>query len=117
MGYRNNVNFIDNFLPETIKAIIDNSDTPPVIIIQGDHGPKEGKPTRETRMSILNAYYLGEEYQESLYPTITPVNSFRVIFNAYFDTQYPLLEDHSYYLSTPEQMLNQEPEVINLCQP
>lgn len=28
-----------------------------------------------------------------LYPSITPVNSFRLIFNLYFNTQYELLPD------------------------
>ena len=32
-----------------------------------------------------------------LYPTITPVNSFRMIFNGYFGQNLPLLEDVSFY--------------------
>jgi hypothetical protein len=49
------------------------------------------------RMSILNAYYVNEETKKDLYETITPVNSFRIIFNHYFGTNYPLLEDLSYH--------------------
>jgi hypothetical protein len=116
-GYRNNVSFIDNFLPESIQAIIDNSDTSPIIIIMGDHGPTRGVPSREDRLSILNAYYLGEEINQILYPNITPVNSFRIIFNAYFETQYPLLEDHSYYFLEPSRLLDQRAKIINHCQP
>ena len=117
VGYRNNVQFIDNFLPETLKEIIRNSEIPPVIIVQGDHGPT-GKNTRpEDRMSILNAYYVNERAKESLYPTITPINSFRLIFNAYFDTEYPLREDHSYFVWNKDQMLDQNNEIINTCQP
>lgn len=32
-----------------------------------------------------------------LYPAISPVNSFRVIFNSQFGTEYPLLPDRSYF--------------------
>jgi hypothetical protein len=32
-----------------------------------------------------------------IYPTITPVNTFRLIFNIYFGGNYPLLEDKSYF--------------------
>ncbi len=32
-----------------------------------------------------------------LYPTITPVNTFRVVFDGYFGGNYGLLEDTSYY--------------------
>jgi hypothetical protein len=71
----------------------------------GDHGAT-GVPTLETpqwRMSILNAYYVNEQAKQDLYPTITPVNTFRVIFNHYFGTTYPLLEDLSYQASNMEQ--------------
>jgi uncharacterized membrane protein YozB (DUF420 family) len=117
VGYRNNVTFIDNFLPDTIEAIINNSDRPPIIIIQGDHGPTGDKIHPEERMSILNAYYVPERAKENLYPTITPINSFRVILNEVFNTQYPLIEDHSYYIWNTNQMLDQKNEVINTCQP
>ena len=47
-------------------------------------------------MGILNAYYLPDVGQSVLYPSITPVNTFRVIFNLYFNTNYELLPDKSY---------------------
>ncbi len=98
-GYISNVQFIDMQIAQVASEIIAASDIPPIIIIMGDHGPT-GVPELETpqrRMSILNAYYVNEQAKEDLYPTITPVNSFRVIFNHYFGTSYPLLEDNSYY--------------------
>jgi hypothetical protein len=45
------------------------------------------------KTGILNAYLLPGAGNVLLYPSITPVNSFRVIFNAYFDTGLPLLPD------------------------
>jgi len=48
-------------------------------------------------MGILNAFYLPSGGDEFLYDSITPVNSFRLIFNFYFDTNYELLEDYVYY--------------------
>ncbi len=48
-------------------------------------------------MKILNAYFLPGGDQRSLYPSISPVNSFRVIFNTYFEADYPLLADRSYF--------------------
>jgi hypothetical protein len=47
-------------------------------------------------MKILNAYYFPGG-NDDLYPTITPVNTFRLIFNKYFDQDYPLLEDKALY--------------------
>ena len=47
-------------------------------------------------MDILNAYYLPGADPPPCMPQISPVNTFRVIFNQYFGGHYPLLEDVSY---------------------
>jgi hypothetical protein len=97
IGYRNNVEYLNSKLPDMLRKIIDNSEVQPIIVIMGDHGPMGITVTPEQRMAILNVYYVNEEAQAFLYEEITPVNSFRVIFNQYFGTDYPLLEDISYY--------------------
>ncbi|MBL4586709.1 MAG: hypothetical protein JKX84_06605 [Flavobacteriales bacterium] len=97
--------FINSKLIETVKSILKNSKTPPIIIIQGDHGPCaeltstttiEGNNFKE-RMPILNAYYFPNQVYDGLYPGISPVNSFRQILTQYFGLDYPLLPDSSYY--------------------
>jgi len=75
-----------NILP----GLIANSKVHPIIIIQGDHG------TKLDHFPILNAYYLPGAGKEKLYPTISPVNSFRLIFDTYFGAHYDLLPDVSY---------------------
>lgn len=92
-GYVDQVKFISNRILVSVQELLAGSSTPPLIILQGDHGP--WKQQGENRVSILNAYYL-PEHQGALYPGISPVNSFRVILNEYFSTNYPLLEDKSY---------------------
>jgi len=117
-GYVSNVRFIDSQITQVVAEIIASSVNPPVIVLMGDHGAT-GVPELETpqrRMSILNAYYVKDEAKKDLYPAITPVNTFRVIFNHYFGTAYPLLEDKSYYTGdmnafTPENL------VPNKCEP
>jgi hypothetical protein len=89
-GYLNSIKFLNSRLPDIIDEIIKNSDTPPVIVLQGDHG----YIIPERRYNILNAYYLpGQEYDGLLYPSITPVNTFRIIFNQYFNTNLELRDD------------------------
>lgn len=117
-GYLSNVEFIDSQIADVVEEIIAKSAMPPVIIIMGDHGPS-GVPSKDQpplRMSILNAYYVNERAKEDLYPTMTPVNSFRVVLNNYFGTEYPLLEDVSYHASrfssfTPANAVANECEV------
>jgi len=50
-------------------------------------------------MAILNAYYLPRGGQDLLYENISPVNSFRLIFDYYFGGNFGLLEDGSYFSS------------------
>lgn len=97
--YINQVKFINREILDVIDVIISESKTPPVIILQGDHGPPpELSLTYSEKMPILNAYYLpGVQKDKVLYPSISPVNTFRVVLNSYFDQELPLLEDRSYY--------------------
>lgn len=105
-GYADQVQFVNQRLERAINAILSRSATPPVIIIQGDHGPgsrlnwtSPGGSCLWERASILNAYYLPGAGKEQLYPSITPVNSFRIILNAYFGAQLEQLPDRAYFTS------------------
>lgn len=108
-GYSSQIAYLNKLLQATIVEILRDSEEPPVIIIQGDHGPRaylawdsiEETDLDET-FSILNAYYLPPGAAQELYPTITPVNSFRVVFNRLFGGSYPLLEDRSYFTTYSE---------------
>jgi hypothetical protein len=82
-------------LIQLVKSLLAKSTIPPIIIIQGDHGYSTND---EVLPRILNAYYLPGNGAEKLYPSITPVNTFRLILNTYFGGNYPMLPDHSYWL-------------------
>jgi hypothetical protein len=93
-GYRGQAIFTSNQVLDVVSDIIEKSDPAPIIIIQGDHGPNHAG--NAGRMGILNAYYFPEGRTTALYPTITPVNSFPVIFNTFFGDDLELLPDVSY---------------------
>jgi hypothetical protein len=105
-GYRRQIQYVNTLILETVDAILTRSTTPPIIIIQGDHGPGaylhwgslENTVPAE-RFGILNAYYFPDQDYARLYPSISPVNSFRVLFNQFFDADYALLPDRHYYSS------------------
>jgi hypothetical protein len=104
--YRNQLIFINKKIEAAVDEILSKSAHPPIIILQGDHGSGsmldwanlENTNLKE-RLSIFNAYYLPEGGGEKLYPEITPVNTFRIIFNHYFGTDLQLLEDKCYFSS------------------
>jgi len=103
--------FVNKKTEEVIDKILERSEIPPIIIIQSDHGPQvvtdnlEAKDFVRARMSILNAYYLPDGGNKLLYQSITPVNTFRVVFNYYFRSEFELLEDNVYF-STMDQPYN-----------
>ncbi|MCK4693211.1 MAG: hypothetical protein KAT23_06250 [Anaerolineales bacterium] len=92
-GYLGQLIYINHRIEHILQVILDKSISPPIIIIQADHGPYRKMTSDEAKMSILNAYYLPQEGEQLLYPGISPVNTFRVVFNHYFGGEYELLDD------------------------
>lgn len=91
-AYPNEIVYLNKRVTALARSLIEKSATPPIIIIQADHGwdPRY-------RLQILNAYYLPGGGDKMLYSEITPVNTFRLVFDYYFGAQYGLQEDASYF--------------------
>ncbi|MCP4566766.1 MAG: sulfatase-like hydrolase/transferase [FCB group bacterium] len=104
--YSDQVTYMAKRLQQTITEILDlNRDNPPIIIVQGDHGPRAGmnwydmsKTNLKEVLSIINAMYLpGVDYNEVLNNDMSSVNTFRILFNEYFNTDYEMLPNKHYY--------------------
>lgn len=94
-AYTVQVRYLNQRVMEIVDTILDQPGPEPIILIMGDHGWADRVP--EDKLSILNAMYLPQVSEERLYPTLTPVNTFRLVFDEFFGTQLGLLEDISYY--------------------
>jgi len=99
--YPKELEYIDKKILEVIDKIVKSNS---IILIQGDHGPASlinwedpADIALQERMSILNAYYFPGKKYDKLYPSITPVNSFRVILDTFFNTNLGTIEDKNYY--------------------
>jgi len=92
-GYLDQIRFTDTRILQIVKTILTKSSNPPIIVIQADHSWAEND---RDRPKILNAYYLPDGGSQKVYPNISPVNTFRLIFNQYFGGNYPLLPDTSF---------------------
>ncbi len=113
-NYINQLRFTNTKIKWLVSEILRKSKSPPIIVIQSDEGPrkedislknlqKKFKGREEMkriatgmRCRILNMYYLPGVGSSSLYESITPVNSFRLIFNLYFGADLEYLEDRTY---------------------
>jgi len=116
-----------NLLTESVLAeIIRKSEHKPVIILMSDHGTKpQARAIKENFSTFekyacypnqslaqeyigscwydvnnIEAFYLPECNNSSLmYPGITPINVWRNVLNYYFGTNFPQVEDESYWYS------------------
>ncbi|PIY80619.1 MAG: hypothetical protein COY80_02000 [Candidatus Pacebacteria bacterium CG_4_10_14_0_8_um_filter_42_14] len=126
-GYLVQLQCANKIMIEIAHQTKETSKRPVVIIFQSDEGPF--KPTkyfnvdgelipnddeaRHIHSSILNAIYLSPRPSDEsvdyaklgFTDDMTPVNTFRIIFNYYFDASLPLLENKT-YLSSQKQPYN-----------
>jgi hypothetical protein len=109
-GYVNQLQYLNKSMIEAVDDILANSETPPIIIIQSDHGP--WLQPKDKRMHNYTAIYF-PQHNDVLYSTITPVNIFRLVFNTYFGGKYDILEDVSYFSPVPK--LYDFAEIKNPC--
>ncbi len=103
-GYRDQLTFINKKVEAALDELLSQSSRPAIVIVQADHGPGSHldwnsleNSDLEERLAILNAYLLPDGGSADLYAGITPVNTFRLIFNRYFGTDLDLLPDKSYF--------------------
>jgi hypothetical protein len=90
-GYRDNIRFINQQVLQVVDEILEKSSTPPIIILQADHGSSFCD-----RTMIFSAFYLPRVGSQTLYPHITPVNTFRLVLKQVFDAPYDLLPDRTF---------------------
>lgn len=98
-GYVNQLPFLNKKMLQAVDTILAGSDVPPIIIIQGDHGPWL-QPNDKRMWNLTAIYFPG--HKDKLYSRITPVNIFRLVFDTYFGGKYDTLKDISYFSPVPK---------------
>lgn len=100
-NYLGQIEHINRELLAVVDQILAIADNDPVIVIQADHGfpyyrGEDRALYAELKTRILNAFHLPGAAEKSLYSTITPVNSFRVILDEVYGMNIDPLEDAVY---------------------
>jgi hypothetical protein len=92
--YTQQVIYANKVIQELVSHIQQNNKKNTVIIIEGDHGFRDlPDPTNRHRFSNFNAIYFADGHYAQLYKDMSPVNTFRAVFNNYFHQHLPLLKD------------------------
>lgn len=110
--YRAQWAFVDREMQQLIAELLDApEEEQPIIIVTPDHGPNPPGMRRvegnidwagatdaelDLKFSIFTAYHLPGVDDTCLYPGMSSVNQFRLVFDLYFDAGLPLLPDRSY---------------------
>jgi hypothetical protein len=122
--YAYQIDYLNGAILDAIDQIQVNSHRPIVIILQADHGDElyldRDHPTKqgiEVRSAILHAMYFSDGDYDGLYPSMTPVNTFRAVLNHWFGTQYQILPDKVYFHEdTLSTRINEKPDFIDSCE-
>lgn len=108
--YVNAVKYANSKIKTTVDSILEKNPNS-IIIIQADEGPYPERFNPETsfdpahatkdeviqKYSILNAIYFPDKKYDQLKKNMSPINTFRIIFNNYFGTNLELLDDQYLY--------------------
>jgi hypothetical protein len=107
-GYAEQVRFANRRFLEMIDSIRADSAAPPIVIVQGDHGVfgahyevDDVRRSRVARLAILNAYLVPDAMRSRLYPSISPVNSFRLVLSVLGGQDPVLLPDRHFAYDGP----------------
>lgn len=110
-GFTYALHYINRRMLEILPRILSSDKTPPIIVLAGDHGTPRGGT--ENAVRILASFYAPQS-EPLFYNSITPVNVFRILFNSYFNAEFDLLPDRSYF-SAQDQHFNLV-EMPNECE-
>ena len=110
---------INGEVTRIVDRILRLSSKPPIIIVQSDHGPAffacaplavdNDEEWVQERVPIINAYLVPDRVRQKLYPTITPVNTFRVLLSECFGADLPMLDDRVFM--THYRAISKRPEI------
>jgi hypothetical protein len=107
-AFVNQLIFINKKITEVVNELLD-SENQPIIIIQSDHGTAflfDGNaqnwvtPTSEMineRADGINFIFLPKNMTNIFSESVTPVNTFPILFNHYFETDFKILDDKIYF--------------------
>lgn len=106
--YADQARWVTEKIQVGLQELLHNSATPPVVVLMSDHGPGSqlncdelGNTNLRERFGILNALLLPGVTDVPIGDRLAPVNTFRVLFDLYFDMELGTLPERSYFSTAP----------------
>jgi len=99
VAYLHQVAFSNNIIKQITDSIMAYSNRPTVIIFQGDHGISFDNPiNQQDFFSNFNALYFSNKDYSLLTDSTHNVNTFRIVFNTFFNQEMKLLPYRSEFI-------------------
>ena len=127
-GYVEKLIYTNNGILSLVRRVIGEASRPTIVIVHGDHGggkhfdhdSAEQSCMSERFAPLLAVYASDGRLQRALPQDINLTNLYRVVFNTYFGTEMPMLQDRSVFIGwkRPEQrrVISAE-EMVRSCGP
>ncbi len=102
-AYLNQLIYTRQLLKSAINAIFKRDTLNKIIVVEGDHGYRDYGTKEKIPQTFenLHAIYFYDKNYQSLYDSLTPVNTFRIVLNQYFQEQLVPLRDTSIFVYDP----------------
>lgn len=106
-GYYEQLRFATTVIHDLVTYIQTNNKKNTIIIVAGDHGFKtKDAQVNGYAFNNYSAFYFPDKQYQPLYSSISPVNTFRVVLNKYFNANLPLLKDSSILVTSQKEAIN-----------
>jgi hypothetical protein len=117
-AYFNQVIYAGKVIRELVNYIKQHNKKNTIIIIEGDHGYKtpDGEKSGYTFQN-MNAIYFPDQQYNLLYDSLSPVNTFRIVFNKYFDAKFDMLKDSSTLVTQQNETIRKKEKITKMKNP
>ncbi len=122
-AYVSQIRYLEKEVLSLVEALMQSrrGAAPPVVLIQGDHGPRFGSSEPSEfemiNFSTLNVALAPEQVLEALYPSVSTVNVAGLVFQWLFGLEYAPVKNESFHVEhgdnrssfrfvSPQELLN-----------
>lgn len=114
-AYFNQVLYAGKVIKELVTYIRQHNKNNTIIIIEGDHGYKtpDGEKSGYTFQN-MNAIYFPDQKYNLLYDSLSPVNTFRIVLNKYFDAGFNLFKDSSTLVTQQNETIRMKEKITKM---
>lgn len=105
-NYFNQVKVADSIIKDLVTHIKKTNKKNTIIIVAGDHGfPNELLKKSGYSFETYSSFYFPDQDYKNLNDSLQPINTFRIILNKFFGSNYSVLSDSTIFVTTESELI------------